>query len=296
MLTTRPAVPTGFPLLDDVLPAGGWPVASVTEVITPVLGSGELRLLAPALRRLTHAGRAVALLVPPSLSYAPTLIQHGVDLKHVRVIRCTDTSDGLSSIEQALQASDFAAIAVWGRLSDTQDSNVVRMLQLAARLSQCPVVLFCAADASVRGEPAVAGVTNVQLRIETIAGNTIKLHRTTPAGSAPVPGVALDMPAPRMQARALPQLAQPNAGAADGAAAAVAPSPARRSMRDSIVHFATLLSTKAEAQAGAQAAEAPVLNGDAAPARPSWPFKQRRPSPDVPATPSPGRAGRFGLH
>ena len=37
--------PTGWRALDAVLPAGGWPEASLSEILLPVDGVGELRLV-----------------------------------------------------------------------------------------------------------------------------------------------------------------------------------------------------------------------------------------------------------
>ena len=43
----RPGEPTGHPVLDTVLPGGGWPGASLLELLLPMDGVGELRLLLP---------------------------------------------------------------------------------------------------------------------------------------------------------------------------------------------------------------------------------------------------------
>src|SRR5699024_2131956 len=47
--------PTGHAALDAVLPAGGWPEAALSEILVPADGVGELRLLWPALARLSRA-------------------------------------------------------------------------------------------------------------------------------------------------------------------------------------------------------------------------------------------------
>jgi len=71
------AVPSGHPALDAQLPGGGWPSGSLTELLVRALGVGELRLLAPALRRLAHSGRQILLLAPPQLPYGPALAALG---------------------------------------------------------------------------------------------------------------------------------------------------------------------------------------------------------------------------
>ena len=76
-------VPTGFRALDARLPGGGWPLATLIELLVPAAGVGEIRLLLPALRRLTTAvgeePRWVAWLAPPHLPYAPALADAGLD-------------------------------------------------------------------------------------------------------------------------------------------------------------------------------------------------------------------------
>jgi hypothetical protein len=67
-------VPSGWPRLDAQLPGGGWPLGTLIELLLAEPGVGELRLLLPALRALTHA-RAddahhwLAWIAPPHLPY-----------------------------------------------------------------------------------------------------------------------------------------------------------------------------------------------------------------------------------
>ena len=46
---------SGYPKLDRCLPGGGWPPAALTEILTAQYGIGELRLLMPALAKLSAA-------------------------------------------------------------------------------------------------------------------------------------------------------------------------------------------------------------------------------------------------
>ena len=48
-------IPTGFHALDARLPGGGWPLATLIELLVPAAGVGEIRLLLPALKRLAMA-------------------------------------------------------------------------------------------------------------------------------------------------------------------------------------------------------------------------------------------------
>src|SRR6478609_5334988 len=67
------ALPTGHGALDRALPGGGWPQGGLTEMLLAQEGIGELRLMLPALARLTHEGRAVVWIAPPHRPYAPAL-------------------------------------------------------------------------------------------------------------------------------------------------------------------------------------------------------------------------------
>ena len=82
-----PSVPSDFPALDAELPGGGWPASALTEILPQHEGIGELRLLGPALARLTRAGRCLAWIAPPHLPYAPALAAAGIDLARLLIVR-----------------------------------------------------------------------------------------------------------------------------------------------------------------------------------------------------------------
>ena len=65
------AIATGWAPLDAVLPGGGWPSAALSEVLLPADGVGELRLVWPALARLSQGDGVIALVAPPYRAYAP---------------------------------------------------------------------------------------------------------------------------------------------------------------------------------------------------------------------------------
>src|SRR5258706_12995310 len=90
-----PAVPTGFAELDAELPGGGWPAGSLTELLVPAKGIGELGLLLPALARLTCAGKRGVWLAPPYLPHAPALAAAGIDLPDLGLGRAAGPRDAL---------------------------------------------------------------------------------------------------------------------------------------------------------------------------------------------------------
>ncbi len=125
-------VPTGFRALDARLPGGGWPLASLIELLVPAAGVGEVRLLLPALRRLTADGtepRWVAWLAPPHLPYAPALADAGLDPARMLVVRPRAGLDRLWAMEQALRSGACAAVLGWA--GEARDP-MLRRLKLAA--------------------------------------------------------------------------------------------------------------------------------------------------------------------
>ena len=96
---------SGYPELDRHLPGGGWPRASLTEILTEHYGIGELRLLMPALARLATETSPqdfsepgwIAWVAPPFQPYPPALQQYGIDLSRMLIVRPRDTSEVLWS-------------------------------------------------------------------------------------------------------------------------------------------------------------------------------------------------------
>ena len=138
---------SGYPELDKHLPGGGWPPDSLTEILTGHYGIGELRLLMPALARLSHETPAqdfsdpgwIAWIAPPFQPYPPALQQCGIDLSRMLIVRPRDASEVLWSAEQALASGTCAAVLLWPESLDDQAS---RRLQLAAEKGHSWAVAF----------------------------------------------------------------------------------------------------------------------------------------------------------
>lgn len=134
-----PAIATGFPELDAVLPGGGWPMGGLLEIRVPCLGIGELHLLLPAMAELGREGRWVAWIAPPHSPYAPGLIQAGIDLAHLLVVEVQEAGDIPWSLEKLLRSGRCGMALAWPRrLADHQ----TRRLQLAAEEGGALAVLF----------------------------------------------------------------------------------------------------------------------------------------------------------
>jgi len=146
-----PAVPTGFPDLDAVLPGGGWPCGGLTELLAPARGIGELGLLMPALARLTCAGKRVVWLAPPHLPYAPALAAAGIDLPHLALVRAAGRRDALWAAEQALRAGSCHALLAW--LPGLGYPHL-RRLAVAAEAGRAFLALFRTPEAASESSPA----------------------------------------------------------------------------------------------------------------------------------------------
>jgi hypothetical protein len=142
----RPVWSTGKSSLDARLPGGGWPAASLIEVLLDDTGLGEVQLFLPALvacQRSTAQGNGDApwlvWIAPPHEPYAPALAQQGIDLGRLLVVRPTTATEALWAAEQALSSGVCAAVLLW--LKGTDD-RWLRRLKLAAEAGGSLGVLF----------------------------------------------------------------------------------------------------------------------------------------------------------
>lgn len=142
---------TGFDELDAVLPNNGWQSGTVVELMPAATGIGELRLLMPALARMTSKDRHVALVSPPYIPFAPALNNHGVRLERLLIVRAEKNVDTLWAMEQALRCSSFGAVVGWPASIRDRD---VRRLQLAAEAGRSTGFVYRPAQAAHEASPA----------------------------------------------------------------------------------------------------------------------------------------------
>jgi len=139
----RPVWSTGKSSLNARLPGGGWPTASLIEVLLDHTGLGEVQLFLPALvESQRQGGQDVPWLVwiaPPHEPYAPALAQQGIELGRLLVVRPGSATEALWAAEQALGSGVCAAVLLW--LKGTDD-RWLRRLKLAAEAGGALGVLF----------------------------------------------------------------------------------------------------------------------------------------------------------
>lgn len=170
--------PSGYRKLDRVLPGGGWPRHALTEILVGHHGTGELRLLMPALARLSRAGQEddagkagwVTWIAPPFQPYPPALSEWGIDLSRLLVVHPKHGTDTLWAAEQALASGNCAAVLLWpgeinkdGPRTGTVSINFSRRLQLAAEKGRSWAVAF-------RPLAARSEISAAALRLELAKG------------------------------------------------------------------------------------------------------------------------------
>lgn len=155
---------TGHSTLDPILPGGGWPLGAISELLTDQDDAEVLRLALPLLVRLSRAGRAVALVAPPHLPYAPGLIGRGLALAQCWVVEPRSDADAAWAVDQILRTPGTGAALAWLR---ELDDRGIRRLQLAAESTGAVCLLVRPTSAASR--PSVA---SLRLKLSTGAAGT----------------------------------------------------------------------------------------------------------------------------
>lgn len=127
----RDGAPSGFPALDRLLYGDGWPRGALTELLTAHPGSGELRLLLPLLAELGRRRSWQLWIDPPFIPYAPALLQAGIDLEYLVIVRPGDRRQLLWVCAQALGSSGCGAVLCWPGTRPLRYAEL-RKLQVAA--------------------------------------------------------------------------------------------------------------------------------------------------------------------
>lgn len=145
------SVPTGFGELDALLPGEGWPRATLTELLSAQQGIGELRLLAPALARLSQGQGWIVLVAPPHVPYAPAFESLGVDLARLIVVNTKSDAEASWATERCMRSGACAAVLAWPR---GHEERAIRRLQLAIEAGKGFGVLFGSTRFAAQPSPA----------------------------------------------------------------------------------------------------------------------------------------------
>ncbi len=180
---------TGHSSLDAILPHAGWQSGTIVELMPTQVGIGELRLLIPALARISNADNHIAFISPPFIPFAPALERHGVRLERLIIVNAEKNIDALWTFEQALRCKSFGAVVAWP--SAIKDREI-RRLQLAAEAGRSVGFVYRSPTAALEASPAamrfkLQSHADGNLQIEVLKCRGIRsgqiLHLRTPVTS-----------------------------------------------------------------------------------------------------------------
>ncbi|MBK7548979.1 MAG: translesion DNA synthesis-associated protein ImuA [Rhodoferax sp.] len=143
-------VATGHAALDAQLPAGGWPVGALVEVLQGKNNLNEWRLLLPALARCSGP---VLLVGAPHQPFGPGLAAQGLDPQRLLCVTAQTTAQRLWACEQALRCADVTAVLAW--VPQVRPEQL-RRLQMAA--STHSKLLFVMRPLAAREESSPAAL------------------------------------------------------------------------------------------------------------------------------------------
>ena len=166
----RHVITTGNENLDRLL-LGGWPVSALTELVTQQDGIGELSLLLPTVKHYASENKLCVWLDPPYQPYAPSLVNEGVPLDKLLIVRSKNSKEWLWAAEQSIRGK--ALLFAWANRAQPRYS-ALRKLQLAATESLAPVFLFSPPNALKAHSPAL-----LRLELESLEPNvlSVTLHK-----------------------------------------------------------------------------------------------------------------------
>ena len=137
--TDNEAVRSHFEELDAELPGGGWPRPGLTEILTNHIGVGELSLLLKGACTSTYpAGKSAARtlwVLPPNqpwIPYAPGLVQRGINMEHLVIVRPKKSDDALWAAEQALKSGACQTVILWLSSAYCNPLSLRRLVQSAS--------------------------------------------------------------------------------------------------------------------------------------------------------------------
>jgi len=176
-------VATGFDALDAVLPGGGWPLGSLTEILLPGPGLQVWQLLLPALAlQLRQAPGPVVLVAPPCEPFMPYLQGRGLPVSRLLRVQPERGAGALWACEQALRCGEVCAVLAW--LSGARNAEL-RRLQLAAQ--QQGRLLFVLRDETAQHDASPA---RLRLRVGLLdSAGVLQVHvlkRRGPPVDAPL--------------------------------------------------------------------------------------------------------------
>lgn len=129
---------SGWPELDAQLPGGGWPLRSLTEILSPQPAVLEWRLIGRALGSVVASGGEIVLIGPPKHPHLPGLSHDGLDQQRLIWIQAHAPAERLWVTEQLIKSNTVGAVVAW--LPQARQEQI-RRLQVCAQACDAPVFL-----------------------------------------------------------------------------------------------------------------------------------------------------------
>jgi protein ImuA len=149
-------IDTGFAALSAQLPGNGWPTGNLIDLLVQQPGSGEMRLLGPALAKVS--GAPIVLLQPPHSPQSLALAALGLNPSQLVWVRCSKSSDALWAAEQILRSGSCGALLFW---QTHARGETLRRLHLAAQSGD---TLFCMLRPLTAAQDASPALLRVAVR------------------------------------------------------------------------------------------------------------------------------------
>ncbi|RII81728.1 translesion DNA synthesis-associated protein ImuA [Neopusillimonas maritima] len=130
----QPIVPTGYTVLNNELPGGGWPNSTFIEILPTQTGSGEISLLTPALKQVVNnTHRRIIMLNCPFVPNSLCWLHWQLNPNKLVWVHPNQPSQVLWAAEQILRHDACAALLLW--LPSHISLAAARKLHLAAQRS-----------------------------------------------------------------------------------------------------------------------------------------------------------------
>lgn len=142
-------IDTGHSVLSAQLPDGGWPVGTISELLVQQPGIAEIRLLAPALRKVAH--KRVVFLQPPHAPQSIALAGMGLAPSQLIWLKSSTNADALWATETVLRSGSCGALLFW---SAHVRPESLRRLNLAAQAGETLFFVLRPLAASQDASPA----------------------------------------------------------------------------------------------------------------------------------------------
>lgn len=162
-------IATGIAELDQALPQGGWPPTSLSEILLPRDGVGELQLVLPALATLASQDHPVLVVAPPYLPGVAGWSAVGLDMRHVLIVQTCSSTETLWAMEQCLRSAACAAVLGWPQEAD---DRALRRLQLAADAGRMPAFVFRDRRHAEHASPAA-----LRIELETRPARQLRVRK-----------------------------------------------------------------------------------------------------------------------